>query len=147
MSARAGIVRAALVAVGVGTAGFGALTLVTTIAPVQVAWVVVWLAAAVVIHDGLLVPALSVARSRLRAWGVRWARGVTVAIETGFMAFATTALFVIPEIWAQLRGNANPTVLQGDYAARLVVLGIAIAGLVLVFSWSADARERRRDRR
>lgn len=146
MSGHTGIVRGALVALGVGVAGFGVLTLVTTIPPDKLAWLVVWLAATVIIHDGILVPTVSVARARLRRKGAAWPATVTASIEIGFMAFAAVALFVAPELWAQQRGNANPTILQGDYAARLVGLAVVIAAVVLVVSRLSLARARRRER-
>lgn len=146
MSGRVWMLRAALVAVGVAAVGFGVFTLVTTIAPAKLAWLVVWLAATVVIHDGILVPALSVARARLRATGRGWPVAVTATIEIGFLAFATVALFVAPELWAQQRGNANPTILQGDYAGRLVGLAVVIGAVVLVVSRVLMARARRRAR-
>ena len=41
-------------------------------------------------------------------------------------------LVVVPEIWAQHLGTANPTILPGDYAGRLLVVLAVVAGLTLV---------------
>lgn len=140
------VVRTALGAIGAGCAGFGVFTLVTTQRPAALVWVLVWLAATVVIHDGLLVPGVSFARAGLRAAGRRLPVTVVASVEVGFMVFATIALFVVPEIWAQRRGNANPTVLQGDYGTRLLMLGILIACVVVIVSASAMVRARIRRR-
>ena len=52
-------------------------------------------------------------------------------------------LVVVPEIWAQHLGTANPTVLPGDYAGRLLVVLAVVAGLTLVAVAVATARARR----
>ncbi|WP_243228494.1 hypothetical protein [Microbacterium sp. CIAB417] len=60
-------VRIALGAAGAGGLLWGAWLLVSTQRPDQLLNVVVWLAAAVILHDAVLVPAITVLRRRRRA--------------------------------------------------------------------------------
>ncbi|MBN9153362.1 MAG: hypothetical protein J0J05_05210 [Microbacterium sp.] len=124
--------RGALVALGVATLGVGVFFLTTSLTPARLVWVGVWLAACVILHDGVLVPLLSLLRARIRRLGRTWPPAVLPVIESGFAVAATIILFVVPELWAQHRGNPNPTILQGAYADRLVVVVAVIAVVVTV---------------
>lgn len=135
--------RAALAAAGCGLAGFGVLFLVQALSPLQLAWLAVWLAAAVAVHDGVLVPALALARRRLRRAGRRWPAGVTGLVELAAMVVGVLTLFVVPLLWAQGRGNENPTILQGDYGGRFVVAAGVVALGVLVGARLLIRRRRR----
>ncbi|WP_036285309.1 hypothetical protein [Microbacterium luticocti] len=137
--------RIALGVAGLGLAGFGVVTLAQTLALASLIWVGVWLAGAVVVHDGVLVPAVSLLRARLRRRGRRWPRAATAVIELGAMVTGVLVLFVVPELIAQARGNPNPTILQGDYALRLLVAVLLIAAAALVVVRVLVRRARRRD--
>ena len=134
------IARTVLGAAGAGLAGFGAWTLLTTVTPVHLVALAVWLAAVVVVHDGILVPVLSFVRARWDRGG--HARSVTLVAWIGFMAGGTITLFVAPELWAQARRPANPTILVGDYGVRLLAVWIVIALVVLVTARIARRRRR-----
>lgn len=126
-------VRGILIAGGVALAGYGVWLLVTRLSPVDLLWLAVWLAAAIVIHDGIIAPALAVVRRR---WdrAPRRPRAVAATAQIGFAVGAVLTLYVAPELWAQARMPANPTILTGDYALRLLVIWGIIAGVVLVVS-------------
>lgn len=141
------LARAALVLAGIGMLGFGVATLATTLSLEDLVWLAVWLAAAIVIHDGVLVPLLSVLRAGERRGARRWPKAVTALIEVAFAVVAVLTLFVVPELWAQGR-SPNPTLLTGDYAARLAVawavaaLG-AVAGARVLIRLSTRVAARR----
>jgi hypothetical protein len=137
------LARGLLIAAGLGLAGYGAVLLLTTLSPWQLVALALWLAAVVVVHDGLLAPLTSALR-------VRWWRGapqrpplVTAIAQVGFVVGGVLTLFVVPELWAQGRGSANPTILVGDYAIRLLVVWAVIALAVLVAARLVIRRSRR----
>lgn len=138
--------RIALAAAGIGLGVYGAVLAVTTLAPPQLLGLAVWLAAVVVVHDGVVAPVTSALRARW--WRHADGRPVvlTVVAQVGFVTGAVVSLFVLPEIWAQDRGSANPTILVGDYALRLALVWAIIATVVLVTGRIAVRRSRRRPR-
>jgi len=122
--------RVVLVAVGVVGIGFGVLSLVQHLRFDQVLWVAVWLACAIVIHDGFVAPVVGLLDFGLRRAGRRLRPLVRGVISGGFIVGAVLSLAVVPEIYAQSRGPANPTVLPSDYGTRLVWVWVAIIVLV-----------------
>jgi hypothetical protein len=127
---------------GLALTGFGAWSLLGVTPAVELLALVAWLVAVVIIHDGVLVPAVSVIRVRWRR--LRLARAVTAVAQCGFVVGGILTLFVVPETWAQGRKPANPTLLVGDYALRLVIVWAVIGLIVLVTALIAARRSRRR---
>ena len=124
--------RVAVIAAGIGAAGYGVVLLITALSPSLLLALAVWLAAVVIVHDAILAPAMSALRARWwRDAGGR-APVVTAVGQIGFVMGAVLSLFVLPEIWVQGRGSANPTILVGDYALRLAIVWVSIALVVLV---------------
>lgn len=128
------VMRGILIAGGVALTGYGVWLLVTLLSPVDLLWLTVWLAAAIVIHDGIIAPALAVVRRRWDRGAQRRPLAVAATAQIGFAVGAVLTLYVAPELWAQARMPANPTILTGDYALRLLVIWGIIAGVVLVVS-------------
>jgi hypothetical protein len=117
----------------------GGYFLLTTEPPKAIAEVIVWLAAALVIHDGLIAPATTVAGRLLSRGGSRLPRSAVLVIQCGFVVGAILTGAVLPELVAQARPRHNPTVLVGDYAAGLAiswaVLVTTLAVITLVLVW------------
>lgn len=129
--------------VGFLVAGFGVFTLLTTLRPDQLLGLAIWLAGAIVAHDGILVPL-----AQLLSVGLdRSARGLSPQtrsiIRIGTVVGGLLSLAVIPEIYAKYRGPANETVLAGDYALRIGITWAIIAALVVLASTLMAARTRR----
>lgn len=137
------LLRGALLVVGSALAAYGVFLAATTLSPTQLLALAVWLAAVVVVHDGVLAPITSWLRTRWYRRAHSRPRAVTAVVHVGFVIGAVLTLFVVPEIWAQGRGNPNPTILVGDYALRLVMVWILIAGTVLVVGRVVIRRSRR----
>ncbi|MBD3940508.1 hypothetical protein IF188_02185 [Microbacterium sp. NEAU-LLC] len=137
------VARALLLVAAAGLLAYGAVLLVTTLTPAQLFALLVWLVAVVAVHDGVIAPLTSALRARW--WRDAGGRPIaaTAIAQVGFVVGATLSLFVLPEIWAQGRGSANPTILVGDYALRLVVVWTTIAAIVLV-TWRLTRRRTRR---
>ncbi|MCP2637627.1 hypothetical protein K0817_013795 [Microbacterium sp. HD4P20] len=138
--------RVGLVAVGVAVLVFGATQLAAILSLADLAWLVVWLAAALVIHDAVLVPALVLVRSAFRRRSRAWPRVIGVVAEVAFATVAILTLYVAPELWAQARGTPNPTLLTGDYAPRLLWAWALAAIVVIVVARVVLGRQRRQRR-
>jgi hypothetical protein len=135
--------RVLLVTGGVAVCGWGAFLLVTTLSFPQLLALTVWLAAMILVHDAVLAPTTSALRAH-------WYRGaadrpemVTTIVQAGVVVGGILTLFVVPEIWAQGRGNPNPTILVGDYAFRLVAVWAVIGLTVLAVTRVVIRRSRR----
>ena len=107
--------------------------------------IVVWLAAAIVLHDAILVPVLSLAGRVRDATGRRMGipRAATRIVDAAVVVGGVLTLAVVPEIWAKQLGPANPTVLPGDYGIRLVVVWVVLAVLAAVGVVIVTRRARR----
>lgn len=126
--------RAILIALGVGLSAYGAWLLIERLTVPDLLWLAVWLAGAIVIHDGVIAPALAVLRRRWDRDRPRRPLITTATAQIGFAVGAVLTLYVAPELWAQARMPANPTILTGDYALRLLVVWGIIAVTVLLVS-------------
>lgn len=135
--------RILLIGVGVAVAGYGVVLLVTTLSHFQLIAVALWLIAMIVVHDAVLAPLTSALHARWYRRAQTRPTIITVTVHIGFAVGGTLTLFVVPEIWAQGRGNANPTILVGDYALRLVLVWALIAVIVLVVVRVALRQSRR----
>ncbi|KQV07653.1 hypothetical protein [Leifsonia sp. Root112D2] len=136
--------RALLIAIGVVLAAVGVLAMVQSIRFEQLLDLAIWLACAVLLHDGVFVP-LTLVFSGL---SVRAGRALPAAalnlVQIGFVVGALLTLVVAPEIFAQARGNSNPTILMFDYGIRLVVMWAIIILVVAAGSILIVARTRRK---
>lgn len=135
--------RRGMIAAGVALGSYGLVLLVTSMSVAQLMALGVWLAAMIVVHDGMLAPAVSWLRGRWYRRAHTRPRALTAVVHIGFVVGGVLTLFVLPEIWAQGRGNANPTILVGDYALRLLVVWAAIGAVVVVVARVAIRRSRR----
>lgn len=134
-------VRASLGALGVTALGYALFGFLANVPFAQLIGVAAWLAAALVVHDGVLVPLTTLAGGGLSrlTYGLR---PVQQAIVRGaLLVGAVVTLLAAPLIRAQQilqpsgpGSGANDTVLQGDYAQALgifwLVLVVTAAGFV-----------------
>lgn len=129
--------------VGVSLICIGVFFLLTTEPPAALIGLIVWLAAAVVLHDAVFAPAVNVADRMLASGAARLAARAVTAVRILFCIGLVLTLVVGPELVAQGRRHANPTVLVGDYALRLGLVWCAI-GLAVVAIIAASALHTRR---
>ncbi|HVX07947.1 hypothetical protein [Humibacter sp.] len=141
-AARAGFAVGGAILIGVGV-----YFLVTTEPPAAVIGLVVWLAAAVIVHDGLFAPAVNVADRLLARGAARLAPWAVAVVRILFCVGLVLTLVVGPELFAQARRHANPTLLVGDYAVRLAVVWCVIVLAVVAITAASALRTRRRSAR
>jgi hypothetical protein len=120
--------RLVLVVAGVALLGFGGIVFLLDVNPATYPGLAIWLAGAIVLHDG--VAALAVFGATVL---VRRAHGIPFVVRAIVQGAAVVALIVtvlvLPEFLAIAMGPANPSVLALDYAGNLLLFH---AGLVAV---------------
>lgn len=114
-------VRVALGVIGIGIAVFGVYVTFRDVAPASYLGLALWLVAAIVLHDAVLVPVLTALRAASRRAGRRLPVAAVWIAETGFLVGGAITVLAVPEIHAQRRGTLNPTVLPGAYGTALLV--------------------------
>lgn len=132
-------VRWASGALGVLLAAYGGWLLVTR--GHDLAGVVVWLAAGVALHDGVLAAvtvALGVLAVRLVPAPVR------APLVVGFVVLGPTTLLAVPVLGRFGARPDNPTLLDRDYTAGWLLLVAATAVVVIVAALVGSRRARGR---
>ncbi len=124
----------------------GAVFFFRDLAIAEIAGVVLWLGAALVLHDAIIVPVFSFASRQFHRVTARVPASVRVVAEAGFVVGVLLTAVVVPELIAQARGARNPTVVPGDYLARLGVVWLGIAAIVVLISSIIVLRRRTCDR-
>ncbi|WP_186759344.1 hypothetical protein [Arthrobacter alpinus] len=118
-------VRLGLGILGIAGVAFGAYSLLAHLGPTALFGLAAWLAAAVLLHDGVLVPLTTVAGHGVRRMGGNLQPLSRNLIRGALMMGAVLTLVVVPLLAAQQR-NGNPpinnTVLQGNYGSALAIL-------------------------
>lgn len=118
--------RAVVGALGVAGLGYGVVGLLAHVGGAQLLAVGAWLAVALLLHDGVLVPLTTAAGGGLSKLG-RWLGPVQQGLVRGaLLVGAVVTLVAAPLLRAQQvlqphgRGSGvNSTILQGDYARAL----------------------------
>jgi hypothetical protein len=120
--------RLVLVVAGVALLGFGGIVFLLDVNPSNYPGLAIWLAGAIVLHDG--VAALAVFGATVL---VRRAHGIPFVVRAIVQGAAAVSLvvtvLVLPEFLAIAMGPANPSVLPLGYAGNLLLFH---AGLVAV---------------
>jgi hypothetical protein len=123
--------RLVLVVVGVALLGFGGIVFLLDVNPATYPGVAIWLAGAIVLHDG--VAALAVFGATVL---VRRAHGIPFVVRAIVQGAAVVALvvtvLVLPEFLAIAMGPANPSVLPLDYAGNLLLFHAGLAAVTVV---------------
>ena len=104
---------------GVGLIVVGGVEVLRKLGPEQQVGLAVWLAAAVVLHDGVVAPATAVVSRAVERAGPVLSPASRAVIRVGLVVGGVLTVVVLPEVAAQARGNPNPTVLPAAYGARL----------------------------
>jgi len=135
-------IRLVLGAAGVAVLGYGLVGLPTELGPAQLLGLLTWMAVAVLLHDGVLVPlstaagfGLTRAGSRLQPASAAVLRG---ALLTGSLVTLLTALLLKAQSVAR-----KSTVLEADYAVNLACLWAVLAVVSAVAILLLQRRGRR----
>lgn len=138
--------RLALFGLGAGLLVTGAVLLLGRPTGPRLVGIAVWLGGAILLHDAILVPVLTIAGRLRDAAGRRIGlpRAAVHIVDATVAVGGMLTLVVLPELWAQRLGPANPTVLPGDYGPRLLAVWVALALLAAAGVIAVTLRARRR---
>lgn len=136
------VVRVLLGAVGVAVVGVGVIGALGELGPAQLLGLLGWLAAAVALHDGVLVPLTHTLGFPLRRMTRAWQSASAAVLRAGLVVGAVLGLIVLPLLRAQQLA-ARPSLLGGDYLLALGLVWLGIAAVVAVVVLGIERRARR----
>ncbi|SDU79879.1 hypothetical protein SAMN04488544_0067 [Microlunatus sagamiharensis] len=140
------VTRVVLGAVGVGVLVVGVWKVLHAVHPENYLWLLLWLAAAVVLHDGVLDPLITLVRSASHRGLRRFPDAALTVVKGGLVLGGLLVLVVVPMVYAKHLGPLNPTILPGDYGARLVASLVVIAVFTALAAALVAVRARKRSR-
>jgi len=124
--------RTALVGIGLGLAAFGGFLVLTDIDPSRWLGIVVWVGAAILLHDGVVAPVVvAVGLGAERVRGRVGDRGVAVA-QGALVVGAILTAITVPALVASTLGNPNPTILVGSYGVALAVIWAVLLAVAVI---------------
>lgn len=138
------VLRLALGVLGIVGIGIGILGLPTELEVSQLIGLISWLAASLVLHDGILVPLSHLFGFGLRRFSYGLRPESAVVIRTALLIGAVLTLVGLPLLRAQQVAK-NVSVLQGDYLLSLILFwaGLILSGAITVFVIERQAQRAR----
>jgi hypothetical protein len=132
----------------VALAGYGLLGLPTQLGPPQLLGLLVWLAVAVLLHDGVIVPVSTVAGAGLTRVG-SGLRPASAAVLRGALMTGAVVTVIAGILLKVQSGAPKTSALEGDYAALPLWFWVVLSGLaaVLVTGSNGPARAGARESR
>lgn len=134
----------ALIATGVVLLLVAGGALLSEVPPARYPGIALWLAGALVIHDGIGAIAVAAASILLRRV-TRIPFAIVVIVRSAVAVGVIVTLVVLPEIVKKAIGSANPSILPLDYAGNLLVFYAVLAAAtgVVIAVYLLVARARR----
>lgn len=137
--------RISLVVVGIALLIVGGLVLLEDVAPKRYGGILLWLAGAILIHDGIIAGLVIGVNLTLRKAGRRVPLGVLAIVQGAIVIGAIVSLIVFPQIVKQGIGTLNPTILPLDYVANLALFyGVLVAVTAVTIAVYLRVRPHRR---
>ena len=143
--------RIVLAVAGVALIGIGVLGLPTQLGPQQLLGLLVWMAVAVLIHDGVIVPLTTLAGAGLTRVGSGLRPASAAVLRGGLLTGALVTLLAMLLLKAQAEAR-NTSVLEADYAANLlwfwaaltIVSGVVIYAIERLAAARGESRQKTR---
>lgn len=121
--------RIALILLGLGLMGIGGIVALTWLHASQYPRVILWLIAALIVHDGIIAPAVFVVSLIARRLSARVPAVVIALVEGALVVAGIVTLLFIPEVIKKAIGTNSSSILPLNYGLNLVVFYAAIAVL------------------
>ena len=118
--------RGALGVAGVAILVYGLLGLPTQLGPSQLIGLLTWMAVAILIHDGVIVPLSTVAGAGLTRAGAKLQPASAAVLRGALLTCALVTLLAGILLKAQSAAQ-SATVLEADYAGNLVWFWVVLA--------------------
>ncbi|WP_052663507.1 hypothetical protein [Psychromicrobium lacuslunae] len=138
------VFRLALGLLGVLLIAFGLIGIPSQLNLGEMLGLLSWLAVALLLHDGVLVPLTQLSGAGLRRLSYGLRQSSAAVIRSALLIGAVQSLIVLPLLKAQQVAKQE-SVLEGDYLAALVVfwlvLAVVTAASVFMIEWRARIRD------
>jgi hypothetical protein len=131
------LVRIGLGALGAGIAAYGILGLPTQLGVAQLVGLLTWMAVAVLLHDGVVVPLSTLAGAGLTRVGSRL-RPVSAAVLRGALMTGAVVTIVAGVLFKAQSEARNTSVLEADYAANLAWFWAVLALVAVVVIYGVE---------
>ncbi len=128
---------------GLGILGYGVVRLLLVAPLPDLFHLLLWLAAAVVVHDGLVSPGVVAVGWALRRWVPDRARR---HLEGGLVAAAMIVVVALPLIYLEGSQPPEKALLLQDYSRNLTVLLVLVALVSTALYALRVGRDQRKDR-
>jgi len=128
---------------GIGLIGYGLLGLPTQLSPSQLVGLLTWMALAVLLHDGVVVPLSTLAGAGLTRTGSRL-RPVSAAVLRGALMTGAVVSVIAGILLKAQTESRTISALEGDYAGNLVVFWavLALGAAAAIFTLERTGRVR-----
>lgn len=124
--------RIALLLVGLGLLGLGGIVLLQEVNPKRYIGILTWFVGALVIHDGIIAPAVFGVTLLSRRLQHRVPAIVIAIVQGALVIGGLVTLIVVPEILKKSIGTLSSSILPQDYALHLGVFLVVLAALTAI---------------
>lgn len=140
------VVRILLIVLGVGLLVIGGLVLLDDVNPKRYAGLASWLIGAIIIHDGIIAPAVFAIVLVFRRINKSVPVVLLLIVQGALVVGSIIVLLVVPEILKKAIGTANPTLLPLDYTTNLLLFlaGLAVLTVAACGAYLALRRQKAR---
>ncbi len=126
---RTGVGRLVLGIAGIALIAVGGIVVLTGIPREDYPGILLWLGAAILLHDGVIAPLVVVFGVLGRPLARRLPEATVTVARAALVAVAVASLASLPPIVGQALGARNPTIHVADYGTALMVLWSAALAL------------------
>jgi hypothetical protein len=140
--------RIALLLLGLGLLGLGGIVLLQEVNPKRYVGILTWFAGALIIHDGIIAPAVFGVTLLSRRLQERVPAAVIALVQGALVVGGLVTLIVVPEILKKSIGTLSSSILPQDYALHLGVFLVVLAALTAIaiagYRWMFARRQKLR---
>jgi hypothetical protein len=129
--------RIGLLLFGLAVMGIGAVVALTWLHATQYPRVILWLVAALIVHDGIIAPSVFVISLIARRLSARVPAVIIAIVEGALVIAGIVTLLFVPEILKKTIGTNSSSILPQNYGLHLVVfygvMAILVAAAVVFY--------------
>ncbi|HEY1532015.1 MAG TPA: hypothetical protein VGF80_14435 [Galbitalea sp.] len=119
--------RIALIVGGLGLMAIGGIVALTWLSPHQYPRVIIWLIAALIVHDGIIAPSVFVVSLLARRLSARVPAVIIAIVEGALVIAGIVTLLFLPEVIKKAIGTNSSSILPQNYGLNLVLFYVAMA--------------------
>jgi hypothetical protein len=124
--------RIGLILLGLGLLGLGGIVLLQEVTPKHYVGILIWFIGALILHDGILAPAIFGVSLLFRRAQHRVPAVVIALVQGTLVVGGIITLIVVPEILKKSIGTLSSSILPQDYGLHLVIFYAVLIVLLAV---------------